>query len=169
MNRIEVKRTLTVAPKREMLMAKTTAKATKAKAKKAKKTSKKKRAPKALAAAAPTRCDQGGPEILPVVARISAGATVEFALQLCLASADVQVFLDTTRIADAHGQDEVRLRLPSMTSGVHSLTWSHITPSATWKTLAEVTANGVAIFRRRKSSGGSNPVNHGFLIMEVQP
>jgi len=47
--------------------------------------------------------------------------------------------------------------------------WSHITPSAVWKTRAELSSGGTTLFRRRKSSDGSNPMNGGFVFFEVQP
>jgi len=116
---------------------------------------------------AATRCDLGGDEILPVVMRVTTTSVVEFVLFVCLAPARVQIFLDTARIAEADGQDEVRLRLPPMLPGAHSLMWSHITPSPTWKTRAEIAADGVTLFRRRKSSDGNNPTNSGFAFFEV--
>ena len=133
----------------------------------AKKARKRSSTARAEAAAPSTRCDLGGDEILPVLIRVEATVVVDFVLLICLAAARVQVFLDTERIAEADGQDEVRLRLPPMSPGVHSLMWSHLTPSPTWKTRAEIAANTVTLFRRRKSSDGSNPTNSGFALLEV--
>jgi hypothetical protein len=149
-------------------MAKKAKKASKAKAARPRRAAAK-TAARAAAASAATRCELGGPEILPVVVRVPRDAVVDFVLFICLAAARVQVFLDRDLIAEADGQDEVPVRLPQMTVGSHSLMWSHITPSAVWKTRAELASGGATLFRRRKSSDGNNPMNGGFVFLEVQP
>lgn len=114
-----------------------------------------------------TPCDGGGPELLPVTIRVRPNAVIDFVMHVCLAAARVQIFLDRGPLGEADGQDEFRLRLPPLPTGVHSLSWSHLTPSPTWKTRTEVSVDQVVKFRTRNASEEANPVNSGFLIIEV--
>jgi hypothetical protein len=121
----------------------------------------------AILPAATTRCQDGGPELLPVQVAASTGSVIDFVVMVCKANARVQIHLGNQLLADQTGTSEVPLRLPPLGPGFHLLFWSVITNSPEWQTRDEVSVNGVTVFRRRKNSRGANPVNAGFLFIQV--
>lgn len=121
--------------------------------------------------AAPTRCEQGGPEIIPPgPIRVRQADVVTFVLFVCKSPARVRLDLDTTVLTDSQVVDGMSKTLPAMAPGIHALIWSELFAAEDWQTRTEVLVNDTPAFRQRKSSAGSTfPVNRGFVVLEVVP
>lgn len=114
-----------------------------------------------------TRCEEGGPELLPPAIAVARDHPVDLSVVVCSANARVRVHVDNDLRVDETGASEVVFRLPPLDPGWHLLFWSVQTNSPTWQTRDEVAVNGVVVFRRRKRDDGTNPVNAGFLYVQV--
>lgn len=120
-----------------------------------------------------TRCEQGGPEIPAAIVLFRPTDTVEFLFFLCRTNARIRVFL-TRHLAqprellvDEAGRDFISILLPPLAPGRHLLFWSFLGAGEDWQTRAELAVNDVTRFRHRKSSASDDPVNRGFLLLEV--
>lgn len=123
-------------------------------------------------AAAATRCQQGGPEMAAAGVTLSSGDTATFDYYICMSPARVQVQLvlhDVQRqpLADEKGKDRIHLVLPKLPPGRHLLYWGFQQAGFEWQTRAELLINGICRFRHRKTNDGNDPVNRGFLVLDV--
>jgi hypothetical protein len=123
--------------------------------------------------AAPTACEQGGPELLPVEVRIRQGEVVTFTIHVCRTNADVDASLQAIpngavqQLFATSGQAVSRADLPTLPVGRYALFWSILTAATPWQTRADLVVSGTTRFLRRKSNASAHPVNMGFLIIEV--
>src|SRR5262249_52931136 len=90
---------------------------------------------------------------------------------LCKTTAQIRVYLTSDgqlgkALATAEGGNKVEIPL-SLPVGRQLLHWGFQGASLQWRTLAELHVNGVCRFRHRKSSEGNDPVNRGFVVIEV--
>ena len=113
-----------------------------------------------------TRCEEGQ-EMLPFAIGVPAFAQIDLEILICQSVARVRVWLDTVVQIDEIGIDGVRYRSPRLAPGTHLLFWSVLPATPSWRTRDEVSVQGAARFRRKKSSSGSNPINAGFIQLEV--
>jgi hypothetical protein len=113
-----------------------------------------------------TRCEEGQ-EMLPFAIGVPAFAQVDLEILICQTVARVRVWLDDVLQLDEVGIDGVNYRSPRLAPGTHLLFWSVLPASVPWRTRDEVTVSGAVRFRRKKSSSGSNPINAGFIHLEV--
>jgi len=126
-------------------------------------------------AAAPSICDQGGPEIQVMGIRIKSSDVVDFSAFSCGSSANITVQLMDSAgkpqvLADQQGSTNVAVTVPPLTPGDYVLVWSFIEVSTPWKTRVDVTVNGTDRFRHRKdSSTSTSPFLRGFLLVQVVP
>lgn len=148
-------------------MAKTAKKSSKkSKKKSAKKKSAKK---KTSAASSPTRCEDGGPELLPILIQIRPADVVTYRLWICKANARVLAFIDHQLLIDETSLDEVSITLPELALGDHLLYWNVLAVGEEWQKRAEVLVDDIVRFRLRKSSEGNNPTGTGFAFLRVLP
>ena len=119
----------------------------------------------------PTPCEQGGDEILatgPVRCRVDDVLT--FALVVCRSPAKVRVDMDGRPVTDTVVKDAMRITLPPMPAGPHTLFWYILFAGDDWQYRAELHINDVPVFRLRKSAKASKqPTNHGALFLQVVP
>jgi hypothetical protein len=120
----------------------------------------------AAAPDASTRCEQGQ-EMLPFAIGVPAFTQVDLQILICQSVARVRVWLDDVLQLDEVGIDGVSYRSPRLAPGTHLLFWSVLPATATWQTRDEVSVSGAVRFRRKKSSSGNNPINAGFIHLEV--
>ena len=124
--------------------------------------------PKDEASQAPTRCDQGGQDIIVAIVSLHKGEPVDLHLTLCKAAFAVRVFLDAAVIAQTDdGQDDFAVTLPPLEAGNHSLTWSYIAAGTPWQCLSEVQVSGTPRFRMLKGDGSAMASNNLALVLEV--
>ena len=122
-----------------------------------------------------TPCDDGGPELLPLEIRLRQKDTGTFTIRVCSANAAVQASLQAIpngtpqSLMAASGQAIVSATLPSLPPGRYALFWSILTASTPWQTRADFVVGTTTRFLRRKADTGNNPVNMGFLLIEVVP
>jgi hypothetical protein len=119
-----------------------------------------------------TRCEQGGLEIPAAAVLYRQEDLVDFSFLMCKTNARIRVFLArnlTQRevLVDETGGDQIGIMIPQLGPGRHLLFWSFQGAGEEWQTRAELAVNGVTRFRHRKSSDGDDPVNRGFLFLEV--
>jgi hypothetical protein len=125
------------------------------------------------AAVAPTPCESGGPELLPIEIRVLQQEVLTFTVHVCRANASVRATLQAIpngvpqSLFETNGQLVSSATFPALPPGRYSLFWSILTPATSWQTRADLSVNGTTRFLRRKSDTGNNPVNMGFLIIEV--
>lgn len=125
------------------------------------------------AAVQQTRCEQGGPEIPAAIVRFRPADAVDFLFFMCRTNARIRVFLTRNLseprelLLDETGRDFVSIMLPPLAPGRHLLFWSFLGAGENWQTRAELAVNGMTRFRHRKSSASDDPVNRGFLFLEV--
>jgi hypothetical protein len=70
-------------------------------------------------------------------------------------------------LADEKGKSKMSLILPKLPPGRHLLYWGFQQSGFEWQTRAELLVNGVCRFRHRKAHDSNDPVNRGFLVLEV--
>jgi hypothetical protein len=122
---------------------------------------------------APTPCEQGGPELLPLEVRVRQSEFATFTIHVCRTNAEVAASLQAIpngavqQLFATSGQAVSKADLPALPVGRYALFWSILTAATPWQTRADLAVNGTARFLRRKSSASSHPVNMGFLIIEV--
>jgi hypothetical protein len=114
-----------------------------------------------------TPCTQGGPELLPGAISAAASAAIDLDVLLCNGAGDVRIDIDGTQVVGQPNTQHVKFRLPPLNPGSHVLLWSVQTNAPNWQTRDEVSVNDVTVFRRRKRNDGTNPVNLGFLFIQV--
>ena len=114
-----------------------------------------------------TPCSQGGPELLPAGIAATTTSALVLDVMICNGSGDVRVDIDKQQVFTQQNTQHATCPLPALTPGAHVLVWSVQTNAPNWQTRDEVTLNGNTVFRRRKSAAGSNPVNMGFLFIQV--
>jgi hypothetical protein len=120
-----------------------------------------------------TRCEQGGPEIPAAIVPFRPADVVELLFFMCRTNARIRIFLTRQLseprelLVDETGRDFVSIILPPLAPGRHLLFWSFLGAGENWQTRAELAVNGVTRFRHRKSSASDDPVNRGFLFLEV--
>lgn len=120
-----------------------------------------------------TRCEQGGPEIPAAAVLFRPADLVELSFFMCRTNARIRVFLTRNLsqprelLVDETGLDFISILLPPLAPGRHLLFWSFLGAGEEWQTRAELAVNGVTRFRHRKSSASDDPVNRGFLFLEV--
>lgn len=120
-----------------------------------------------------TRCEQGGPEIPAAIVLLRPSDVVDFSFFMCRTNARIRVFLtrhlspDRELLVDETGRDVISILLPPLAPGRHLLFWSFLGAGEDWQTRAELAVNGLTRFRHRKSSASDDPVNRGFLFLEV--
>ena len=125
------------------------------------------------AARRPTRCEEGGDEVLAYEIPVPANGRVEFTTFICNARARLRVWIEEmpagepTLLADQDGKDEIALQIPRLSVGRFMLRWTVLTPARDWQTRTELSVDGTVRFRRRKAAQGDNPVNMGFVVLEV--
>lgn len=120
----------------------------------------------------PTRCEEGGLEIPAAVVLYRQEDTVDFLFLMCRTNARIRVFLTRNLsqrevLVDETGRDMISIMIPPLGPGRHLLFWSFQGAGEDWQTRTELAVNGVTRFRHRKSSAGNDPVNRGFLFLEV--
>jgi hypothetical protein len=119
-----------------------------------------------------TLCQQGGPEITATAVTLGFGDTATFDYYMCESTARVQVYLvlhevQRQLLADEQGKNKLSLMLPKLPPGRHLLYWGFQQVGFEWQTRAELLVNSVCRFRHRKSHNSADPVNRGFLVLEV--
>jgi hypothetical protein len=122
--------------------------------------------------ASETPCERGGPEIGATVVNLGSGDTAVFNYLMCRSTAKVQVYLvlhevQRQLLADEPGKDRISITLPKLPPGRHLLYWGFQRAGFDWQTRAELLVNGICRFRHRKSSDGNDPVNRGFIVLDV--
>lgn len=117
--------------------------------------------------AADSRCDEGQ-EFTPFSIAVARSAVVDLDIQVCRTLGRVRVWLDEVLQLDETGADGVGYRVPPVGPGPHLLFWSIQPADTDWRTRDELRVDGVVRFRRKKASDGNNPVNAGFIFLEVQ-
>jgi hypothetical protein len=123
--------------------------------------------------AAPTPCQEGGPEILPLEVRLRTSDVATFTVRVCRANARVEAALQSVpngapqRLFATQGQAASSATIPALARGRHVLFWSVLVAGTPWQTRADLVVNGTTRFLRRKSDASDKPVNMGFLILEV--
>jgi len=116
----------------------------------------------------PTRCDEGGGEMVFGIISLHQGEPVDLNLVLCLSAFDLRVFLDDKVLFAQVVQNGINLTLPPLAPGLHSLTWTFIAASKPWKVRNEVLVSGLVRFRMRKSDPGSTMASNNLaLLLEV--
>ena len=124
-------------------------------------------------AVAPTPCEQGGPELLPLEVRIQQTDLATFTIIVCRTNAKVTASIQqmpsgtVQTLFATTGQLTSSATLPALSPGRYALFWSILVSGAPGQTRAELDVNGTVRFLRRKTDAGSNPVNMGFLVVEV--
>ena len=125
-------------------------------------------------AAAKTRCEEGGNEILAFRVQAQAADVVVAAISVCKANARIRLWLTPLPngverlVIDETGKDDVSAQLnPSLTPGEYLLRWSTLTPSEKWQTKTELSVAGTTRFRWRKQANSDNPVKGGTLLLVV--
>ena len=119
-----------------------------------------------------TLCQQGGPEITAATVAFSTEDEIAFRYMVCKSTPKIQVHLvlhevERQLLADEEGRGRVNLRLPKLPPGRHLLYWGFQESGFEWETRAELLVNGTCRFRHRKSHSGNDPVNRGFLVLDV--
>ena len=123
--------------------------------------------------AAPTPCEQGGSELLPIEVRLLSTDVATFTIRACRTNAQVTASLQAVpggtaqTIFTTTGQLTSGAVLPALPKGRYALFWSILVAATPWQTRADLDVNGTTRFLRRKTSDGNNPVNMGFLMIEV--
>jgi hypothetical protein len=118
----------------------------------------------------PTRCDQGGQEVIVGVVPVEPGALVKLHLMLCRAAFRVTIFLDgELKLDQSPVVDELEFLLPLLSPGFHNLHWAYLAAGASWQTRSELSVNGAVRFRQRKSSESNIPINQTFITLQVLP
>jgi len=126
-------------------------------------------------AAAPSLCEQGGPEIQVMGIRIKPADVVDFQAWSCGSSANITVDImdgagNAQSLVNQQGSSHVAVTLPALAPGDYVLVWSFIQTSTPWKTRVDVAVNGTDRFRHRKdSSTSTSPFLRGFLLLQVVP
>lgn len=122
----------------------------------------------------PTRCDQGGDELVPVVIETSQGDAIDWTMLVCKANADVRLMrrtLPSTQedlLLHQQGTDELAVVLGPLPVGRHLFRWLALAPAGDWQTLTEIVVNETTVFRLRRTSSGTNPLSAtGFVIVGV--
>jgi hypothetical protein len=115
---------------------------------------------------APTRCEAGD-ELLPFQISLPRGTPVDLEILICSTVARVRVWLGDVLQLDETGIDGVHYRAPVLDPGRHLLFWSVFPATEDWKTRDEIRVGGIVRFRRKKSSDGNNPIQAGFVTLEV--
>lgn len=119
-----------------------------------------------------TRCQGRGKEITQPIIPMKEGDRARFLYVICKTPAAVRITLDDELLVDQQTPppDEIDLELPAqlLGRGVHVLLWSFLGAGPEWQTLAELSVKDVVRFRHFKSHKGNDPVNRGFLLLEVQ-
>lgn len=124
-------------------------------------------------ARAKTRCEEGGDEVLAYEIPVRINSRLEFTAFICKAEARIRVWIEEMPagqpelLTDETGKDEISLHIPQLGAGRHLLRWTVLTPSRGWQTRTELAVDGTVRFRRRKTADGDNPVNMGFVVLEV--
>jgi hypothetical protein len=124
-------------------------------------------AAKAKTVPPPTRCDQGGQEIIVGVVPVQAGDLVKLHLILCRAAFRVAIFVDGDRLVDQNANDELEFLVPSLAPGFHNLHWAYLPAGADWQVRSEVSVKDTVRFRQRKGSVSDLPVQQTFLTLQV--
>lgn len=122
--------------------------------------------------AAPTPCEQGG-ELTPLEVRLQHTDVATFTILVCRTNAQVTASIQPVSGGQAQtlfsttGQLTSRATLPSLPPGRYVLFWSILITATPWQTRADLDVGGTTRFLRRKTDAGNNPVNMGFLGIEV--
>jgi hypothetical protein len=122
---------------------------------------------------APTPCELGGPELLPLEVRVRQSEVATFTIHVCRTNAEVSASLQAIpngavqQLFATSGQSMTTADLPGLPLGRYALFWSILTAATPWQTRADLVVNGTTRFLRRKSSASGHPVNMGFLLIEV--
>lgn len=116
---------------------------------------------------AETRCEEGGQEILPIIIRVARAERLDLRFIMCKSNALLRAYVDGNLVAERASADELEVAVPTLDPGLHLLYWSFQNAGAEWQTLTEVVSSGTVRFRHRKTSDGNDPVNRGFLYVEV--
>jgi hypothetical protein len=123
--------------------------------------------------AAPTPCEQGGPEVLPLEVRVLSADVSTFTIRVCRTNAQVTASIQPIAGGPAQtlfsttGQLTSSAILPALPKGRYALFWSILVAATPWQTRADLDVNRTIRFLRRKTDAGNNPVNMGFLLIEV--
>ena len=123
--------------------------------------------------APPTPCEEGGPELLPIEVRLQPKDVVTFTIRVCRTNAQVTASIQPAASSTAQmlfsttGQLMSSASLPALPPGKYALFWSILVAATPWQTRADLDVNGTTRFCRRKTDASNNPVNMGFLMIEV--
>jgi hypothetical protein len=122
--------------------------------------------------ASATPCERGGSEMREAVIRFRHGDDAEFHYFICKTTARTRIFLvlhqtQSQLLVDEQSKNEIKLVLPPLPPGRHLLYWGFQGAGLRWQSRAELLVDGICRFRHRKSSEGDDPVNRGFLLLEV--
>jgi hypothetical protein len=120
---------------------------------------------------APTRCDEGGQEFIPLFITAKQSERVVLTITLCKSAFLVHVFYDGEKILEANSddppKDEVAVTLPKKAPGTYALNWGYQPAGQPWQVRSEVTVDGAVRLRQRKSSESEHPIPHSFVYVEV--
>jgi hypothetical protein len=128
-----------------------------------------------IAAAAPSLCDAGGPEIQVMRVRVRPADVIDFSGWVCNTAARIRVVVtDSTTgveqvIIDQMGLSKATATLPRLSPGDFTLLWSYLVASTPWQTRTEVAINGTNRYVHRKGSNSNDPFLRGLLLIEVMP
>jgi len=120
----------------------------------------------------PTRCDQGGDELIVTIIPVKQGEPVELDLTLCRSSFLVRVFLDDKKLFDDTAQDQLVLPLEEsdLNPGLHTLTWAYLPANSdSWQVRSEVkVSDGVRFLMRKGAPESDVASNQRFVLLRVQ-
>jgi hypothetical protein len=120
----------------------------------------------------PTRCDQGGDEIIVTIISLKQNDPVELDLTLCRSDFRVRVFLDDKRLFDGEAQNQLNILIDEtdLLPGLHTLTWAYLPANTdSWQVLSELSVSRGVRFRMRKGAPDSDiPSTQRFVLLRVQ-
>ncbi len=125
-----------------------------------------------LRAGKPVAHEDDRPEIISTAIYLRVGDQAEFSYRTSSSNSLASVYLVVNdgprqQLAESKGVNEVNVVLPPLPVGRHLLYWGFQGAALIWRTNAELSVGGVCRFRHRKSSDSKDPVNRGFLLLEV--